>query len=494
MTMVPAQNLSKPHHSTPYYTSYSGANSIGGVYCGGGTKYTDGVSVNVMTRLAAAAAYDYTSNSNSNSNGNSNSNVVVCEPAYLGTELAVGVITSRNTFPNNYNSNSMADDESRTNSFNKAAGSSSNKLDGQDDDHPDQHQGWLRLGIGTHGHPSSSSAHQHPDDQNLRKSTSAEQIMVDPAVVAPAHQRGGAAAGLMLELNLLPGGGTTSSSSSCSFSQQLQARPPLATGIIHAQPFPLPRPLTGGVACGVPTFSAAAAAASSLIFHHQQQGGAAGSSFSFPPCTNIISTSIQHHQDHIQGWGIRPPPINIINPRIIIPSTSASSSSSVMLPGPFFSGRAFPPHFGVDGGGPSSSDDIRVIDPPRRPHSGIWFMLQASQNQAREPYLPQVAKSYLRIRDARMTVALLIKYLVNKLGLDSESEVEITCRGQQLQPSLTLQHVRDNIWSPRGTDGASITLLPDSSTSDHVMLLHYGRSSHTNFTETIASKSCPAST
>lgn len=33
--------------------------------------------------------------------------------------------------------------------------------------------------------------------------------------------------------------------------------------------------------------------------------------------------------------------------------------------------------------GPSSSSHLtfRVVDPPRRPHSGIWFMLQASQNQ-----------------------------------------------------------------------------------------------------------------
>ncbi|XP_061978925.1 E3 ubiquitin protein ligase DRIP2-like isoform X3 [Populus nigra] len=122
---------------------------------------------------------------------------------------------------------------------------------------------------------------------------------------------------------------------------------------------------------------------------------------------------------------------------------------------------------------PGPSSDFRVIDPPRRPHSGIWFLLQASQNQTKEPFLPQISKSYLRIKDGRMTVRLLMKYLVNKLGLDSESEqIEITCRGQQLVPFLTLQHVRDNIWSPRD----ALTLLPESSTTDHVMVLHYGRS------------------
>ncbi|XP_071736391.1 uncharacterized protein [Rutidosis leptorrhynchoides] len=66
--------------------------------------------------------------------------------------------------------------------------------------------------------------------------------------------------------------------------------------------------------------------------------------------------------------------------------------------------------------------DLRVVDPPRRPNSGVWFILQASQNQIKEPYLPQVPKSYLRIKDGRTTIRLLIKYLVKKLKLHSEYE------------------------------------------------------------------------
>ncbi|OIW07314.1 hypothetical protein TanjilG_11948 [Lupinus angustifolius] len=73
-----------------------------------------------------------------------------------------------------------------------------------------------------------------------------------------------------------------------------------------------------------------------------------------------------------------------------------------------------------------------------------------------------------------MTIRLLLKYLVSKLRVENESEIEITCRGQQLLPFLTLQHVRDNIWTLRDT---TRTLLSDSSsTMDHVMVLHYGRS------------------
>ncbi|XP_061364822.1 uncharacterized protein LOC133308228 [Gastrolobium bilobum] len=145
---------------------------------------------------------------------------------------------------------------------------------------------------------------------------------------------------------------------------------------------------------------------------------------------------------------------------------------SSYFPPPFhFPSSGFDHQFDV--AGPSSHVTVRVVDPPPRPHSGIWFMLQASQNQAKEPFLPQIPKNYLRIKDGRMTVRLLLKYLVSKLRLENESEIEITCRGQQLLPFFTLQHVRDNIWTPRDT---TRTLLSDSSTTDHVMVLHYGRS------------------
>ncbi|PSR84615.1 E3 ubiquitin protein like [Actinidia chinensis var. chinensis] len=178
------------------------------------------------------------------------------------------------------------------------------------------------------------------------------------------------------------------------------------------------------------------------------------------------SSTFPHHRR--LDWAFRP-----IRQNIMVPSASSSSSSSSFSS---YLGQPFQVHGGgVDVAG--SSSDLRIIDPPRRPQSGIWFMLQASQNQSKEPFLPQIPKSFLRIKDGRMTVRLLMKYLVNKLRLDSESEIEITCRGQQLLPFLTLQHVRENIWSSR--DDVT-TLLSDSSTTttttNHIMLLYYARS------------------
>ncbi|XP_010453385.1 PREDICTED: 1-phosphatidylinositol 3-phosphate 5-kinase-like isoform X2 [Camelina sativa] len=209
---------------------------------------------------------------------------------------------------------------------------------------------------------------------------------------------------------------------------------------------------------------------SSLFHHHQHQsGGMMINPLMFPT----------RPEEMIGPWAaaFRTPfvPQNLTHP--------SASSASLMMPlmGPYFGRSSFQPQLLGNNrdvvAGPSSS--FRVIDPPRRPHSGIWFLLQASQNQTVEPFLPQIPKSYLRIKDGKMTVRLLMKYLVNKLRLEHESQVEIRCRGQELEPVLTLQHVRDAIW--RGSRGnlslssQNITLLPNSSTSDHLMVLHYGR-------------------
>lgn len=68
-------------------------------------------------------------------------------------------------------------------------------------------------------------------------------------------------------------------------------------------------------------------------------------------------------------------------------ASAASSSSSLMPPVPsYFSRLPFQLHgasaaAGVDVAHHLPRFDFRVVDPPRRPHSGIWFTLQASQIQ-----------------------------------------------------------------------------------------------------------------
>ncbi|XP_038880904.1 uncharacterized protein LOC120072580 [Benincasa hispida] len=180
------------------------------------------------------------------------------------------------------------------------------------------------------------------------------------------------------------------------------------------------------------------------------------------------------------NWAFRPVAgVGTGVPSSSSPSTSAVSSSyslpvssrrSSYLGRPLIQFQSV----GVDTATAGPSSDVRIINPPRRPHSGIWFTLKALENQGKEPILPQISKSYLRIKDERMTVGLVMKYLVNKLHLDSESEIEIRCRGQELLPFWTLEYVRDRIWNTSSSNSI-FTLLPHTSTTNHLMLLHYGR-------------------
>lgn len=279
----------------------------------------------------------------------------------------------------------MAEDESRTSSFNEAGSSRhiQEEKDGDDadDEGEERDMGWLQLGIGSHV-------------------TRAQ---------ASSQSRG------LIELDL--------------FTDRNPTAPIAPT--CQVTEFRSPQPLTHAYTTPIPTIP--------LYLPHT------GSSLSF-------------RQQPELGWGYRHGPW----------SPAASSSTpyySQQFQQPYMIG-APPPAAEV-----GTSFGVRVVDAPPRPKSGVWFVLQASQNQGKEPFLPQIPKSYLRIKDGRMTVRVVMKYLANKLGLNNESEVEITCKGQRLLPYSTLQHVRDNIWASRN----AVTLLPDSTSPDHMMILHYGR-------------------
>ncbi|KAG0488208.1 hypothetical protein HPP92_007019 [Vanilla planifolia] len=117
----------------------------------------------------------------------------------------------------------------------------------------------------------------------------------------------------------------------------------------------------------------------------------------------------------------------------------------------------------------SPGADLRVVKQPGGPAAGLWLSLRPAGNQIEEPSLPQLPKSYIRIKDGRMPVKLLMKYLAKKLGLGDESEIEITCRGQPLLPFSTLQGVRDHLWCAQDMKPPSV--------AECVMTLHYGRRS-----------------
>lgn len=82
-----------------------------------------------------------------------------------------------------------------------------------------------------------------------------------------------------------------------------------------------------------------------------------------------------------------------------------------------------------------------------RSPSGIWFHLESGDIQANEDALPPLSSPYVRIKDGKLPVYHVKKYLVQKLAhkVKTEMEVEITCRGQPVVSSLPLESIRD-IW------------------------------------------------
>lgn len=353
---------------------------------------------------------------------------------------------------------------------NQAAGSSNSLKDAprdQDDRGDDDHdQGWLRLSIGglTAATPrNDSDDHDDTDNKQQQQQQQGEEDEDDgrpqPQVLSLGHLRSSPGGrGGMVELDLLPPAGSSMSTASTS-PQQLRSYIAPFNSMFHIggpaefrapPPPPPPRPpLTANYLINTP---------SPLFLQHPGRGGT----------ISLTSSSSPPHQE-ITNW---PANSRVVSSTTLHTCSSSSPSLVVQPPGPYFP-RPFHLHAGIGAATARPAGiDFRVVDPPRRPHSGIWFMLQAQQNQAKEPFLPQISKSFLRIKDGGMTIRLVIKYLVNKLKLESESEVEIRCRGQQVLPFLTLQHVRDSIWSPSDV----VTLLPDSSPTDHLMVLHYGRS------------------
>ncbi|XP_010530903.1 PREDICTED: uncharacterized protein LOC104807363 isoform X2 [Tarenaya hassleriana] len=345
------------------------------------------------------------------------------------------IINKRDYRRDNHDSCFMADqEEPRTNYGSSSKDKTSNNGDttnpntnsGTDINTHDEikEEGWLRLGI------SGQTSEAKPDEK-----TGLDHLSVDHQADPTAVREDS-----MLQLNLLTGG-------SSRFPGQEDV--PLATLPLANTSFRIGPSL-------------------SHQYHHHQAGGM---------MSRVMFRT--GREEMLDSWtAFRPP---------FVPQNLTPSPSLMMpLMGSYFTPSTIqPPLMGTSSYTDVSPSPIRssfrVIEPPRRPHSGLWFVLQASQNQAREPFLPQIPKSYLRIKDGGMTVRLLMKYLVNKLQLEHESEIEIRCRGQQLEPVLTLQHVRDTIWRSSAAiqdinSSSHFALLPSSSTSHHLMVLHYGRS------------------
>ncbi|THU65381.1 hypothetical protein C4D60_Mb05t03040 [Musa balbisiana] len=114
----------------------------------------------------------------------------------------------------------------------------------------------------------------------------------------------------------------------------------------------------------------------------------------------------------------------------------------------------------------NAQSDRRMITP-------LWFSLVATFDQTGDSTLPQISTSYLRIKDGNVPVSYIQKYLVTKLNLVSEAEVEITCHGEPVKPTLSLHHLVEQ-WVRRGSS-QKLQAVIGTSAKEFVVVLGYRR-------------------
>ncbi|WOL08002.1 E3 ubiquitin-protein ligase [Canna indica] len=103
----------------------------------------------------------------------------------------------------------------------------------------------------------------------------------------------------------------------------------------------------------------------------------------------------------------------------------------------------------------------------------LWFSLVSSFDETGDSSLPQISTSYLRIKDGNVPVSYIQKYLVTKLNLFSEAEVEIMCRGEPVRPEMSLNNFVKQ-WLQGGTSHRVETII-GASAKEFVIVIGYRR-------------------
>ncbi|KAG6537867.1 E3 ubiquitin protein ligase DRIP2-like [Zingiber officinale] len=102
----------------------------------------------------------------------------------------------------------------------------------------------------------------------------------------------------------------------------------------------------------------------------------------------------------------------------------------------------------------------------------FWFSLVSSFDQSGGSSFPQISTNYLRIKDGNIPVSYIQKYLVKKLNLFNEDEVEITCRNEPVMPTMSLNNVVAQ-WL-RGTPPSQrLPAVIGTSAKDFIVMLGY---------------------
>ncbi|KAK3213441.1 hypothetical protein Dsin_018147 [Dipteronia sinensis] len=112
---------------------------------------------------------------------------------------------------------------------------------------------------------------------------------------------------------------------------------------------------------------------------------------------------------------------------------------------------------------------IKIL--PNKSFQPVWFSLVASEEKTGIA-LPQIQKPYIRTMNGDLTLSFVNKYLVQKLNLKHESEVEVLCCGHLLIPNLTLKDLVD-IWVQATSDIGLMYINGELESKNFVVELTY---------------------
>ncbi|XP_074577382.1 E3 ubiquitin protein ligase DRIP2-like isoform X2 [Curcuma longa] len=101
----------------------------------------------------------------------------------------------------------------------------------------------------------------------------------------------------------------------------------------------------------------------------------------------------------------------------------------------------------------------------------IWFSLVPSAEQTIDPQFPHLSSNYLRIKDGSMPVLFIHKYLVKKLNLENDAVVQITCLGQPVSPTTSINKLVEHWLRERSSQKIQATI--GTSAKEFVMVLVY---------------------
>ncbi|XP_071721739.1 E3 ubiquitin protein ligase DRIP2-like [Rutidosis leptorrhynchoides] len=120
-----------------------------------------------------------------------------------------------------------------------------------------------------------------------------------------------------------------------------------------------------------------------------------------------------------------------------------------------------------------NDDDDANNDAREKRINSIWFHLVPSEEQGGEP-LGQIEGSFVRLKDGNIPVSVIQKFVMSKLKLGNEHEIELRCMGQPLVPTLLLGNLME-LWLQKQPTSQTVSVIIGSSAKEYMMEISYAK-------------------